>query len=146
MPLAELFAGFGITLGFRAAKGPEDLGGSKRGASVECELSLGARFIERDIGMDLTQLVDGGAAQLAGLSPGDRLITLDGLKVSASKLTQQLARFDEGDTVPVFAFRGDELHEFSLTLQKAPLTTCFLEFDDEAEATDVARRELWLGS
>ncbi len=48
--------------------------------------------------------------------------------------------------MPVIAFRGDELREFSLTLQKAPLTTCFLEFDDEAEAADVARRELWLGS
>jgi len=146
LPLAELFAGFGIKLGFRAAKGPEDLGGSKRGASGECSLSLGARFREREIGMDLTQVVDGGAAQLAGLSPGDHLIALDGLKVSASKLTQQLAHFDEGDTVPVIAFRGDELREFSLTLQKAPLTTCFLEFDDEAEAADVARRELWLGS
>ena len=96
--------------------------------------------------MDLTQLLDGGAAQLAGLSPGDHLIALDGFKVSASKLTQQLARFGEGDIVPGIACRGDELREFSLTLQKAPLTTCFLEFDDEAEATAVARRELWLGS
>ena len=146
LPLAELLAGFGVRLGFRAATGPEDLGGSKRGASSNSLLSLGARFAARNIGIELTRLLDGGPAQSAGLSPGDHLIALDGLKVSASKLGEQLAHFDEGDTVPVIAFRGDELRKFSLTLQKAPLTTCFLEIDDKAPAADVARRELWFGS
>lgn len=146
LPLAELFAGFGIKLGFRAATGPDDLGGSKRGASNKNPLSLGAHFIERDSGMELTQLLDGGPAQSAGLSPGDHLIALDGLKISASKLAERLARFEEGDALTVIAFRGDELREFSLTLQKAPLTTCFLELDDAAEAADLARRALWLGS
>ena len=146
LPLAELLAGFGIELGFRAAKGPDDLGGSKRAASSKSPLSLGASFIEREFGLELTQLLDGGAAQAAGLSPGDHLIALDGLKVSAARLPGQLAHFDEGETVAVIAFQGDELREFSLTLQKAPLTTCFLEYDDEAEATELARRELWLGS
>ena len=146
LPLAELFAGFGIKLRFRAATGPDDLGGSKRGASNKNPLGLGARFIERDSGIELTQLLDGGSAQSAGLSPGDHLIALDGLKISASKLAEQLAHFDEGDALTVIAFRGDELREFSLTLQKAPLTTCFLELDDAAEAADLARRELWLGS
>ena len=146
LPLPELLAGFGVKLGFRAATGLGDLGGSKRGASAKGLLSLGARFTEHDSGLELTQLLDGGTAQSAGLSPGDHLIALDGFKISASKLAEKLACFDEGDTVSVNAFRGDELREFSLTLQKAPITTCFLEFDDEAAAVDLARRELWLGS
>jgi predicted metalloprotease with PDZ domain len=109
-------------------------------------LSLGARIKDRETGIELMQLVDGGAAQAAGLSPGDHMLSLDGIKVTASKLADHLARFDEGDTVSITAFRGDELREFSLTLGPAPATTCYLELDDGAEPSGLARRELWLGN
>ncbi len=146
LPLAELFAGFGVKLGFRAAANDEDLGGTPPGKRAKRSLSLGARFTDRETGMGLTQVVEGGAAQAAGLNPGDHLLALNGIRVSASKLNAQLSRFNEGDTIPVTVFRDNELREFSLTLAPAPLTTCFLEFDDRAESPELARRELWLGN
>jgi predicted metalloprotease with PDZ domain len=146
LPLAELLACFGVSLGFRAATGPDDLGGSRRGAPGIRPLSLGAHFIERDIGIELTQLLDGAAAQAAGLNPGDHLLALDGRRVSARKLADLLSRYEEGETVTVGAFRRDEWRDFSLTLQAAPLTTCVLKLDDDTSAKSAARRELWLGT
>jgi len=146
LPLLELLAGFGVKFGFRAATGPDDLGGSRRGTADKRPLSLGAHFTEREIGIELTQLLDGGAAQAAGLNPGDHLLALGGLRVSARKVAELLARYEEGETVAVGAFRGDEWRDFSLTLQAAPLTTCVLELDEDTNATDAARRELWLGT
>ena len=146
LPLAELLAGFGIELSFRAATGPDDLGGSKRGEPAESPLSLGARYVERPIGVELTQILDGGPAQAAGLNPGDQLIAVDGTKVISAKLAAQLAYFEEGDEIPISVFRHDELLELSLCIQKAPLTTCFLGFSDDADASALARRERWLGS
>jgi len=146
LPLAELLACFGVSLSFRAATGPDDLGGSRRGAPDKRPLSLGAHFIARDIGVELTQLLDGAAAQAAGLNPGDHLLALDGRRVSAQKLADLLTRYEEGETVTVGAFRGDEWRDFSLTLQAAPLTTCVLKLDDDTSAKGAARRELWLGT
>jgi predicted metalloprotease with PDZ domain len=146
LPLTNVLEGFGINLGFRAATGPDDLGGSKRGESDETLLSLGAQYEERSPGVELTQLLDGGPAQAAGLMPGDHLIAINGFKVTSAKLGAQLEHFEEGDEIWVSIFRDDELVERSLILQRAPLTTCFLDLDDAACADAVARRELWLGS
>jgi len=146
LPLANVLKGFGVKLGFRASTGPEDLGGWTSGGSAEQPPSLGAKYAERSFGVELTQLLDGGSAQAAGLIPGDHLIAINGLKVTSAKLDAQLARFEEEDEILVNVFRDDELVEREMTLQKAPLTTCFLDFDKEACADSVARRELWLGT
>jgi predicted metalloprotease with PDZ domain len=114
--------------------------------STEIPLSLGAQYIERPIGVELTQITDGGAAQAAGLNPGDLLIAVDGIKLTSSKLAAQLAVFDEGDEIPISVFRRDELREQTLSIQEAPLTTCFLDIDDKADAAAAGRRELWFGN
>lgn len=145
LPLAETLKNFAVDVGFRAARGPDDLGGSKRGAPAEPPLSLGVQFVERSPGIELTQLLDGGAAQSAGFIPGDHLIAINDLRISRATLPAQLAHFEDGEEVRVAAFRGDELVERTLVLQEAPLTTCFLALDDEADAEALARRELWLG-
>jgi predicted metalloprotease with PDZ domain len=146
LPLAETLKAFAVDLGFRAATGPDDLGGSKRGAPDEPPLSLDAQFVERPTGIELTQLLEGGAAQSAGFVPGDHLIAIDDLRISRATLSARLAQFEDGDEVRVTAFRGDELVERVLVLNEARLTTCFLELDDEADSEALARRELWLGS
>lgn len=150
LPLADILENFGVRLGFRAATGPDDLGGSMRGQPAEPPLNLGALYAERSLGMELIQLLDGGSAQAAGLIPGDHLVAINGLKVAPATLAVQLAHFEEGEDIRVSVFRDDELIERSLVLQKAPLTTCFLrlsdEAGDEAGAEAVARRELWLSS
>jgi predicted metalloprotease with PDZ domain len=61
-------------------------------------------------------------------------------------LADLLARYEEGETVTVGAFRGDEWRDFSLTLQAAPLTSCVVKLDDDTSAKASAHRELWLGT
>ncbi len=103
LPLAKLYAPFGITL--------ED---ERRGNKPSFDAGLG-----RD-GNDvkLTQVHEGGAAHRAGLSAGDVLVAIDGLRVSGapSSVDGLLARYKVGETVTVHAFRRDELMTFSVKL------------------------------
>ena len=91
-------------------------------------------------------MFDGGAAQAAGLSAGDVLVALDGLKVTGKTLDALLARRMAGETVQVHAFRRDELKTFSVILQ-APLqdTACLTEAP-RCSAAARALLEGWLGA
>jgi predicted metalloprotease with PDZ domain len=104
LPLAKLYAPFGVKLvdERRGARPSFDVGIGRDGA--ECKL---------------TQVHEGGAAHRAGLSAGDILVALDGLRVAGapSSLDGMLARYKVGDTVAVHAFRRDELMTFQVTLQ-----------------------------
>jgi predicted metalloprotease with PDZ domain len=104
LPLAKLFTPFGIKLVDERKSGKPSLdAGIGRDA-------LGAR---------LTQVHEGGAAHLAGLSALDIVIAIDGLRVNGnpSNVDALLSRYRVGDKVTVHAFRRDELMAFDVTLQ-----------------------------
>ena len=104
IPLAKLYAPFGVKVTDERKNGKPSLDAG----------------IGRDAGgVKLTQVHEGGAAHQAGLSAGDVLIAVDGLRVNGnpSNLDQLLARYRVGDTVNVHAFRRDELMAFDVTLQ-----------------------------
>src|SRR5690625_259439 len=64
-----------------------------------------------------------GVAHDAGLSAGDEIVAVGGLRVhSAKALKQQLRYWQAGDTVELHVFRRDELRCFAVTL-KAPEAT-----------------------
>jgi predicted metalloprotease with PDZ domain len=144
LPLADLLAAFAVTLEFRPAVGPEDKGGTPRAANGEI-LSLGAAFRERAHGLELTSVLDGSAAQRAGLNPGDVLIAVDRLQVNERNLKRRLARFESGERITVSVFRGDELLEVGLVLRTAPADTAWLALADGAAPEALARRKAWLG-
>ncbi|HEY0062524.1 MAG TPA: PDZ domain-containing protein, partial [Telluria sp.] len=104
LPLAKLYAPYGIKL--------ED---ERRGSRPSFDAGLG-----RD-GNDvkLSQVHEGGAAHRAGLSAGDVLVAIDGLRVSGapSGVDALLSRYKVGETVVVHAFRRDELMTFNVKLQ-----------------------------
>jgi predicted metalloprotease with PDZ domain len=104
LPLAKLFAPFGVKLADERKSGKPafDVGTGRDGG--DCKL---------------TQVHEGGAAHRAGLSAGDVLVAVDGLRVSGnpSNLDALLSRFRVGDTVGVHAFRRDELMTFKVELQ-----------------------------
>ena len=104
VPLAKLYAPFGV-------KFTEDRKGNKP--------SLNAPIGRDVVGAKLNQVHEGGAAHQAGLSAGDIVIAVDGLRVNGnpSNLEQLFARYRVGDTVTVHAFRRDELMQFQVTLQ-----------------------------
>jgi predicted metalloprotease with PDZ domain len=144
LPLAELLGQFGVALELRPAAGPEDRGGTPRALNGE-QLSLGVTTREREHGVELTSVLDGGAAQRAGLAPGDVLTAIDRLRVTGRNLSRRLGRFEEGERVTASVFRGDELVEVGLVLKAAPADTCYLVLREQAEPKARERRQAWLG-
>jgi predicted metalloprotease with PDZ domain len=118
LPLAKLYAPFGVKLvdERRASKPSFDAGVGRDGA--DCKL---------------TQVHEGGAAHVAGLSAGDIVIALDGLRVGGAtgSLDGMLARYKVGDTVAVHAFRRDELLTFEVKLQGERVPCVTLSLTDE---------------
>jgi len=143
-PLKELLAPFGIALEMRAAVGADDKGGAPRSGNSEL-LALGAATRDREHGVELVNVIEGGAAEGAGLNPGDVLVAVDRLRVTGRNLARRLARFEDGERVTATVFRGDELVEAGLVLKRAPLDTCYLVVRDQADAEAAARRRAWLG-
>lgn len=124
LPLKKLLAPFGIGLELETAKTP----------------SLGLKTASEGNEVKLATVYDGGAAQQAGLSAGDVLLAIDGLRVTAKNLDGLLGRRKPGDTLAVHAFRRDELMEFAVTLGPC---------DSEGVRLDAAKtnplRKGWLG-
>jgi predicted metalloprotease with PDZ domain len=143
-PVKELLAEFGIALELRAASGADDRGGTARAVNGEL-LALGAHVREREHGLELTSVLDGGAAERAGLNPGDVLVAIDRLRVTGRNLARRLARFENGERVTATVFRGDELLEVGMVLKAAPFDTCYLTAREQADSKALERRRAWLG-
>ena len=106
--------------------------------------TIGAKIgAEPNSDAKLVQVFDGGAAQLAGLSAGDVVVAVDGLRVSAVSLEKRLRSYAVGATVVLTAFRRDELMAFQVTLQAHPAHLCLLTMQD-TPINAKARRNAWL--
>jgi predicted metalloprotease with PDZ domain len=134
VPLEELFKPFGVSMN------PAAPGKDGKGATKSTRASIGARVTSEGGLARLAAVSDGGPAQLAGLSAGDVLIALDGLRVSASNLETLLERYSPGHALDVHAFRRDELLEVRLLLGLPPL-----QWQLSAEAGRRRLRQAWLG-
>jgi predicted metalloprotease with PDZ domain len=106
---------------------------------------LGVRTASDAGAVKLTHVLDGGAAQAAGLAANDVLIALDGLRVTPASLDKMIETRSPGDTLLVHAFRRDELMTFNLTLKPAAADTVALRLADQADAAQLALRQGWLG-
>lgn len=129
--LAPLLARFGVRLQRRAALAPPHFA------------LLGCRIDARAGACRITQVYDGSPAQLAGLSAGDLLVSLDGLRIDAGNLDARLARYAAGDAVDVLAFRNDELMRVVLRLATAAPPRFALDVDF-AGAPQARLRRRWL--
>jgi predicted metalloprotease with PDZ domain len=93
---------------------------------------------------ELQAVFNGGAAHKAGLSAGDTLLALDGLRLNASDIDSALQRYRPDDEVLIHAFRRDELMSFRVRLQPAEKNVCYLRFDAQADAVRLRLRKAWL--
>lgn len=108
VPLETLLATQGFVLQGKAVGGRPSLGIRTRSVNDETRIAT---------------VDDDGAAHAAGLSAGDLLAAVDGLRITnQASLDRVLDRHLPGDSVTVHAFRGDELHHFTVTLA-APAPT-----------------------
>lgn len=89
--------------------------------------SLQARLRQNGSQCQLTTVFTDGAAHQAGLSAGDTLVALDGLRISDSaSLEHLLGAYEAGQTVQIHVFRRDELRCFTLQLARPALDECVL--------------------
>lgn len=83
------------------------------------------------VGPDLAvrQVFEHGPAHAAGLSAGDQLIAIDGLKVgnSEASLNEVLTPYRANRVIEIHAFRGDLLKIFRLRLAAPKASTCHLK-------------------
>lgn len=131
LPLPELFTLFGVKTQLRVATGSTDKGGWQD-KEVPASNDLGIRFSVELGAIKLTHVLQGGAAQAAGLSAGDILVAMDGLRVTASNLTSLLAQKNAGKKRELLAFRRDELMRFDIYPQAALADTWGLKLDEAA--------------
>jgi predicted metalloprotease with PDZ domain len=147
LPLKQWLTTIGLEMQLRPAESAGDKGGkpSKKPArDLAARVTLGARTAEDAAGVRLTHVLDGGAAQAAGLSAADVLVAIGGLRANARNLDKRLAQYKPGDRVAVHGFRRDELFERTVVLQGAPIDTCALAVTG-TDAASRRRREHWLG-
>ena len=129
LPIEALLAPFGISLRFEAASRVPSLGARVTAAHGEARVA---------------SVPSDGAAHAAGLSAGDVLIAVDGLRVTGASLESLLARYRVGSVVAVTAFRGDVLQTRPLTLQAAA-SRAVLEIIGKGSQGSRLRRD-WLGA
>lgn len=124
LPLADVLEPFGVRL---VAAGD--------GAIA----TIGARVAAREGGLLLLSAERDGPATRAGLSAGDVVIAIDGLRMTDGRLKTMLARRPPGSAVTVHAFRRERLLEADLTLGQP-----FVESRLALEGTRSAARRSWL--
>ncbi len=131
LPLARLLKPMGVTL---------------EAARVSSAPVLGIKLAAGGGEAKLANVFDGGPAQQAGVSAGDVLVAVDGLRVTGAKgLDDMLARRRAGDEVELHVFRRDELMRFRLVLAEPPADKYSLKLSERALAGARALRKGWLG-
>ncbi|MCH8543211.1 MAG: PDZ domain-containing protein [Alcanivorax sp.] len=138
LPLAELLARRGVQLQWRSPAGHADTGGKP---AKQAPVYLGVRLIEDPLGARIQIAHDQGAAMAAGLSAGDVIVALDGLKTDVRRFDEQLAAYQPGEKLRIHAFRGDELLHYDVLLSAGESDTAVLTFEGE-KPNEAARQ--WL--
>lgn len=141
LPLAGLLEAFGVRAERRASTGDSDAGGRTTGRPAGATLGLRLR------GGDTTVLnvYTGGPAQRAGLTGGDVLVALDGIRVAPGRFSQRVADLAPGRSYAMHYFRGDELFETSVVADVASADTWTFTLAD-VDGETLQRRQAWLGS
>ena len=129
LPLAKLLKTLGMDLGWKA----------------ESEYpAIGAKLGSEGESVKLVNVMNGGPAHLAGLSAGDLVIAVDGLRVKSGGLDKMLARRAAGQRLRLHAFRRDELFETEIVLSAAEATTATLVPEGRAGAEALRLKKGWL--
>ena len=123
----ESVAGIDLTDFFqRYVHGKEDLPfseylqpfGLKLVAETPNEPFLGIKVTSDNTGESIKFVEANSPAQIAGIDAGDKLLAIDGIKVTANQLSARLSNYRVKDTIQVTVFHQDELRTYSVTLDE----------------------------
>ena len=129
LPLEQLLAPFAVTYA---------------DAAKNTKPGLGVRLSRDNGDSKIASVYEGGAAHRAGLSAGDRLVALDGLRVPAAGPEELLNRYNVNDAVTLHVFRRDELLTFTLKLKSDDAPQVALTVQSKPVAA-TRKRIAWLG-
>lgn len=132
-PLQQLLAAAGIEWQLRPAQGNDDRGGWKSGHTNS--YSLGASFKLTNGLLELTSVINGGAAHQAGLSARDQLVAWHNIRATNSSWAE-LQHLPEGCHVGLSYFRRDRLHHTQLPLLAPIADTCALRLTEQPAQFD----------
>ncbi|MCL1076715.1 M61 family peptidase [Parashewanella spongiae] len=130
IPLTPLLNDVGIELRMRSNNGVKDIGG---GDVQGFNIDFGAKFKPEPFGLKILSVINDSAAQKAGLSADDLLISANNLQVS-SDLEQQIQHASISEKIQLHWFRRDELMTGFLQIEAAPLDTVSILISDKSKA------------
>lgn len=146
LALEQLLHDHGVDYCLRKSQGRKDKGGDSVGDDKLPAVWLGANLVMCGGKPVFANLTNGGPAERAGISPGDELAALDGVRANVSGSDSRIRRYRPGDKSELTVFRGDELLTMKLTWAEAPADTCYLQNDDDADTDAAERRDIWLST
>jgi predicted metalloprotease with PDZ domain len=167
LDIQGLLAVVGIEMRLRPAKGPKDLGGWVEGFDSPDQdpgpdpirdrirdrirdLSLAVRLRPGSAEAVVQHVLSGGAGERAGLAPGDTVIAVDGLRVTAESLERLVAQGGlsggEGAALRLHVFRRDELLELTARPRPAVADTCELRLCETVPEGVARARSAWLSA
>ncbi|WP_308387894.1 M61 family peptidase [Acidithiobacillus sp. AMEEHan] len=127
LPLEECLQILGIDLHWRAARDEQDRGGQETEGRRS---DLGAHWKKAALGVELTFVRAGAAAEQAGLCPGDRLLALDGEEILAERLQTEFDRLPPGIPRHLHFLRDGRMRECDCLPLAPPLDTAYLQISD----------------
>ncbi|MEX2123245.1 MAG: PDZ domain-containing protein [Woeseia sp.] len=144
LPLQKMLKDFGVIMRLRAADGTDDAGGKPSTADTAPAPWLGMNVGAKS-GKDLVTMVHTDSpAERAGIAPGDELIALNDVRLTAANIDTRLREYHAGDKVSLSVFRNDGLLKFKVRLGDPPEDTCYLEIDGERSAKAEQALAAWL--
>lgn len=139
-PLASLLSHVGVDMRLSSAR---PTAGSAAGQYLP---ALGIRCRGEQTGASIMHVLDGGAAQAAGLSAGDKLLAVNGLRVGRANLVDLLGAPAAGEALHLHVFRRDQLLTFDLSPSEPVKDVATLSLDAQASEGALHARQAWLAS
>ena len=133
LPLENCLKLAGVNLEWYTTSSYKNMTAKEPGSDV----NLAATVKSNPLGAELVSVYHGGTAHLAGLSTGDIVIAIDGIKVDAASIESCISQYKVADEITIHAFRRDELMVHNVKLPPAEKNTCQLIASDSLESAQV---------
>lgn len=144
MPTVELLKLVGLKLEYLPRIERNDRGGFKKELPRDKGLAdMGIEYQSKATGILVKNVYSDSAAGKAGISAGDHLIALDGLRITHSDFERNVQELPVSEAVKVIGFRRDELMEFEVVLEAAECDTAYITYVENFDKSQ-EKFERWL--
>ena len=127
--LESLLKPFAVELKLRAATTVMDKGG--KASSDTPPPYIGLRYTKDDIGnAKALVILEDSPAQIAGISAGDTIVAINGIKTTAANIDNQLKSLNINKPTEFHYFRRDELMNSLVTPESPKENVCYFDITD----------------